>query len=98
MKLDRFENRVLLIFILFFSTLKFDVAKVRLQVAQNGAGSKLKSAGLFGTLINIAKVEGIKSWYNGIIPGLQRQCVFASIRIGMYDGTKQFYADLFGVG
>jgi len=76
------------------TTFPFDVAKVRLQVAQN-SGNTVRS-GLFGTLVNIAKVEGIKCWWNGIIPGLQRQCVFASIRIGMYDSTKDFYSDLFG--
>jgi len=77
-------------------TFPFDVAKVRLQVAQKTVGHTVKS-GLFGTLMNIAKTEGIKCWWNGIIPGLQRQCVFASIRIGMYDGTKDFYSELFGV-
>jgi len=61
-------------------TFPFDVAKVRLQVAQNNVGNAAKS-GLFGTLLNLAKTEGIASWWNGIIPGLQRQCVFASIRI-----------------
>jgi len=77
-------------------TFPFDVAKVRLQVAQKTVGHNVKS-GLFGTLVNIAKTEGLKSWWNGIIPGLQRQCVFASIRIGMYDSTKNFYCDLFGL-
>jgi len=77
-------------------TFPFDVAKVRLQVAQNNVGNAAKS-GLFGTLLNLAKTEGIASWWNGIIPGLQRQCVFASIRIGMYDSTKSFYSDLFGI-
>lgn len=75
----------------------FDVAKVRLQVAQNSAGSATKN-GLFRTLYGIAKTEGIKSCWNGIVPGLQRQCVFASIRIGIYDSLKNFYSDLFRIG
>ena len=79
-------------------TFPFDVAKVRLQVAQNSAGNNAARNGLFHALFNLAKTEGIKSWWNGIIPGLQRQCVFASIRIGLYDTTKSFYSDLFKVG
>lgn len=78
-------------------TFPFDVAKVRLQIAQKSTMQAAKN-GLFSTLINIAKTEGLKSWWNGIIPGLQRQCVFASIRIGMYDSTKEFYSDLIGAG
>lgn len=78
-------------------TFPFDVAKVRLQVAQSNIGNVAKK-GLFGTLFNLAKTEGIKSWWSGIVPGLQRQCVFASIRIGIYDSTKNFYSDLIGIG
>lgn len=78
-------------------TFPFDVAKVRLQIAQNSANDAAKN-GLFSTLFKIAKTEGIKSWWNGIVPGLQRQCVFASIRIGLYDSTKSFYSDLFKAG
>lgn len=43
------------------------------------------------------KNEGIKSLYGGIGPGLQRQCVYASIRIGFYDSLKEFYAKLFSM-
>lgn len=78
-------------------TFPLDLAKVRLQVSQSGTGSVTKN-GLFGTLLTIAKTEGIKSCWNGIVPGLQRQCVFASIRIGIYDSLKSFYSDLFKIG
>jgi solute carrier family 25 uncoupling protein 8/9 len=33
------------------------------------------------------------SLYNGIVPGLQRQCLFASLRVGFYDNVKDFYHD-----
>ena len=46
-------------------TFPFDVAKVRLQVAQNVTSSSVKN-GLFNTLLNIAKTEGVKCWWNGI--------------------------------
>lgn len=42
----------------------------------------------------MAKHEGPRSLYGGISPGLQRQCLFASIRIGLYDPVKEFYTDL----
>ena len=78
-------------------TFPLDVAKVRLQVAQTGVGNAAKN-GLFGTLFTIARTEGIRSCWSGLVPGLQRQCVFASIRIGIYDSLKQFYSDLFKIG
>lgn len=58
------------------------------------AGSA-KYNGLFGTLRTICKTEGPRSLYNGLVPGLQRQMAFASIRIGLYDTVKQGYVDLF---
>lgn len=88
------------------ATFPFDVAKVRLQISGEAViakpvfsgGSLVLEAtgpqfkGLFGTLFYLARTEGVKSLYGGIGPGLQRQCLFASLRIGMYDGVKDFYA------
>lgn len=80
------------------------VAKVRLQLSSSAVakqmaqscvitvgGSGPQYSGLFGTLIGMARNEGVKSLYGGIAPGLQRQCVFASIRVGLYDPVKDFY-------
>lgn len=88
-------------------TFPFDVAKVRLQImgeqstlatlavgASNGTATLHavpKFNGLFGTLIHLARSEGPASLYGGISPGLQRQCIFASLRIGIYDNIKEFY-------
>lgn len=76
------------------------VAKVRLQIAgvQAAAPGSIVYKGLFGTLFGMAKHEGLSSLYGGISPGLQRQCVFASIRIGLYEPVKEFYSDLFQTG
>lgn len=70
-----------------------DVAKVRLQIGASSADG-IVYRGLFGTLLGMAKHEGVGSLYGGISPGLQRQCLFASIRIGLYDPVKEFYTDL----
>lgn len=91
-------------------TFPFDVAKVRLQVSGeamvrpvvSGGALVLEATapqfkGLFGTLFYLARTEGPKSLYGGIGPGLQRQCLFASLRIGMYDGIKDFYARMFSL-
>lgn len=50
--------------------------------------------GLFGTLATIARQEGPRSLYNGLSAGLQRQCIFASIRLGLYDVVTLTYQDL----
>ncbi|RWS25208.1 mitochondrial uncoupling protein 2-like protein [Leptotrombidium deliense] len=88
-------------------TFPFDVAKVRLQIL--GENSKQKASvkvssvktmpkGLLGTLSFIHRTEGIRGLYGGIVPGLQRQCVFASIRIGIYDSIKNFYSSQLNLG
>lgn len=42
--------------------------------------------------------EGVLSLYKGLSAGLQRQVVFASLRIGLYEPIKQFYAGKDHVG
>ena len=51
--------------------------------------------GIIGTLGTISREEGVRALYNGLVPGLQRQMAFASIRIGLYDSVKSFYMDVF---
>lgn len=57
--------------------------------------AKKKYRGLFGTMRTIAKEEGFRGLYGGISPGLQRQLVFATIRVGTYDSVRDFYTDQF---
>lgn len=59
------------------------------------AGARLKYRGLSGTVVTMAREEGLLSLYNGLIPGLQRQLCFASVRIGLYDTVKHMYMDFF---
>ncbi|CAN6559452.1 unnamed protein product [Malus baccata var. baccata] len=77
-----------------FCTIPLDTAKVRLQlqkkaVAGDGAGAP-KYRGLLGTMATIAREEGLAALWNGIIPGLQRQCIYGGLRIGLYDPVKIF--------
>jgi len=77
-------------------TFPLDTVKVRLQV-QGEAGSKaVMYNGVFRTVFGIARDEGPKALYNGIIPGLQRQMAFSAIRIGAYETVKQKYIIMSG--
>ena len=67
-----------------------------LTIQANPLGPKY--SGLFTTLIGMARNEGLKSLYGGIGGGLQRQCVFASIRIGLYEPVKDFYTEHMNLG
>lgn len=67
-------------------------------LAQASSVAKLKYRGLTGTVATMAREEGFRSLYNGLIPGLQRQLCFASVRIGFYDTVKQMYIDFFKAG
>jgi solute carrier family 25 uncoupling protein 8/9 len=57
-----------------FVTLPIDSAKVRLQLGHN--------------MGDVLKKEGMKSLYRGLAPGLQRQAIFASLRIGLYEPIR----------
>jgi len=89
-------------------TFPLDTAKVRLQVqgetgavaGKLGVSSKaveqvFKYKGPIGTIRVIIQEEGVRGLYNGIVPGLQRQMCFASIRIGSYDHFRDYYVNLY---
>ncbi|EGR32123.1 hypothetical protein IMG5_095380 [Ichthyophthirius multifiliis] len=76
------------------ATIPFDTAKVRLQIQPGHAeaGKPLKYNGVLGTVKVMIKEEGFLSLYSGLNAGLQRQMVFASIRIGLYEPVRNFYS------
>ena len=87
-------NLDVLIILLFFDFVQFctiplDTAKVRLQLQKKAATSDgvvlPRYRGLLGTIITIAREEGISALWKGIIPGLHRQCIYGGLRIGLYD-------------
>jgi solute carrier family 25 uncoupling protein 8/9 len=57
-----------------FVTLPIDSAKVRMQLGHN--------------MGDVLKKEGVSSLYRGLGPGLQRQAIFASLRIGLYEPIR----------
>lgn len=75
------------------ATIPLDTAKVRLQIqgSQLKPGEAAKYRGLIHCVIKIAQEEGPSYLYKGLVAGLQRQMVFASLRIGLYDSVRDFY-------
>jgi len=78
-------------------TFPLDTTKVRLQVQGEGGSCPLQGRGVAGTLLYIAKHEGPRALYSGIVPGLQRQMAFSAIRIGAYEPVRNKYMELSGV-
>jgi len=77
-------------------TFPLDTTKVRLQVqgelsSNNGSGAQPR--GVLGTLVSVARNEGVTALYSGIVPGLQRQMAFSAIRIGAYEPVKKVYVE-----
>lgn len=71
-----------------FCTIPFDTAKVRLQMQD---ASRPVYRGLFHTLSSIVREEGVRAPWKGVTAGIQRQLVFASLRIGLYEPVRNFY-------
>ncbi|XP_043256847.1 mitochondrial uncoupling protein 2-like [Colletes gigas] len=88
------------------ATFPLDTAKVRMQIAGETRpllvasvdGSMLamrnSQPGLWRTVESIVRLEGTRSLYGGLSAGLQRQMCFASIRLGLYDTVKAYYAGI----
>lgn len=78
-----------------FCTLPLDTAKVRLQLQRKGSTNdgavSLKYRGVLGTILTIAKEEGLPALWKGIVPGLHRQCLYGGLRIGLYDPVSFRY-------
>merc|ERR1712217_66672 len=57
-----------------------------------------KYKGIIGTASTIAREEGAAALFKGLSPGLQRQCLFGGLRIGLYDPVKSLYCGKDHVG
>ncbi|KAE8039201.1 hypothetical protein FH972_011631 [Carpinus fangiana] len=77
-----------------FCTLPLDTAKVRLQLQKKAvtvdAVGIPKYRGLLGTIATIAREEGLPALWKGIVPGLQRQCIYGGLRISLYGPVKTY--------
>ena len=48
-------------------------------------------------MVNVARYEGHRALYCGLVPGLQRQMVMSGLRLGLYERVREGYRDLMGV-
>lgn len=63
-------------------TLPMDCTKIKCQV---------EGGSMLSTVRGIAAADGAKGFFRGLVPGLHRQIGFCTIRLGLYDSTKEFY-------
>ena len=74
-------------------TLPIDTCKVRLQLlrksAAAGGSGGAPSLGMLGMFRKVAAEEGVAGLYKGMVPALQRQLVFASLRVGIYSEISE---------
>ncbi|KAL9678362.1 hypothetical protein QQ045_016206 [Rhodiola kirilowii] len=68
-------------------TIPLDTAKVWLQLQRKvNVGDEedsLKYRGMLGTMVTIAREEGLAALWKGVVPGLQRQFLYRVLRIGL---------------
>lgn len=73
-------------------TISLDTAKVRLQIqGQNPSAVKVPYTGMGNCLKRIVTEEGTLALFKGLAPGISRQLVFASLRLGLYEPIRNFY-------
>ncbi len=66
------------------ATIPVDTAKVRLQI-RGLTQPDAPRQGLFKTVVEIGKGEGPLALFKGLTPGIHRQLLFGSIRLGLYE-------------
>ncbi|KAF7022537.1 hypothetical protein CFC21_035247 [Triticum aestivum] len=72
-------------------TIPLDTAKVRLQLQKKTAAGPAATVGMLGTMMSIAREEGVSALWKGIIPGFHRQCLYGGLRVGLYEPVKALF-------
>ncbi|EMS66408.1 hypothetical protein TRIUR3_34208 [Triticum urartu] len=65
-------------------TIPLDTAKVRLQLQKKTAAGPAATVGMLGTMMSIAREEGVSALWKGIIPGFHRQCLYGGLPVGFF--------------
>ena len=68
------------------------------QVQGDVGGAPSKYSGVIRTIATIFHEEGLGGLYRGLVPGLQRQLAFSTIKLGCYDDVKDMYFNMLYTG
>ena len=68
-----------------------DVLKVRMQAKSSNNLSMTRS------FIDMAKHEGLKGLYRGVLPNMQRAAVITGVELPVYDSAKNFFVESLGM-
>jgi len=63
-------------------TIPMDTAKVRMMMDKD---LSLTVKNMFLTMKSMLKTEGLTCFYKGIVPGIHRQLIYASLRLGLFE-------------
>ena len=63
-------------------TIPMDTAKVRMMMDKD---LSLTVKNMFNTMKAMYVQEGATSFYKGLIPGIHRQLIYASLRLGLFE-------------
>ncbi|CAE7311450.1 SLC25A30 [Symbiodinium sp. CCMP2592] len=75
------------------ATLPTDVAKVRLQL-QSSSDGELRYHGMMDCIVKVAKVEGLRALWKGLVPALVRQVSYHSFTFVLYEPIRDVVSAL----
>lgn len=78
------------------TTLPTDVAKVRLQLQSSSLG-ELRYHGMVDCIMKVARVEGLRALWKGIIPALIRQVSYHSFTFVLYEPIRDMVSIVLGM-
>lgn len=78
------------------TTLPTDVAKVRLQLQSSSLG-ELRYHGMVDCIMKVARVEGLRALWKGIVPALIRQVSYHSFTFVLYEPIRDMVSLVLGM-
>lgn len=78
------------------TTLPTDVAKVRLQLQSSSLG-ELRYHGMVDCIMKVARVEGLRALWKGIVPALIRQVSYHSFTFVLYEPIRDMVSIVLGM-
>lgn len=78
------------------TTLPTDVAKVRLQLQSSSLG-ELRYHGMVDCIMKVARVEGLRALWKGIVPALIRQVSYHSFTFVLYEHIRDMVSLVLGM-